>query len=139
MTGPTPTARLLLAVAVGGAAGALLRWSFGEAVPDGRGFPWTTLAINVVGSFVLAVLPALVRTSRRPLLTSALGPGLLGGFTTLSAYAEQARALVAEGDLAVAGAYVIGTLGACLVAVLLGGRLAARRDHDDHGDGGVVA
>lgn len=135
MTRPAPSARLLLAVAVGGAVGALLRWSLGEAVPEGDGFPWTTFAINVVGSFGLAVLPGLVSASRRPVLAAALGPGLLGGFTTLSAYAEQARALVAAGAVVLAGAYLLGTLAVCLTAVALGGRLtsaATRRDFDDH-------
>jgi CrcB protein len=49
----------------------------------------------------------------------ALGPGVLGGFTTLSAYAEQGRRLVDDGDAVLAGAYLVGTLGACLVAVAL--------------------
>ena len=49
--------------------------------------------------------------------TAALGPGLLGGFTTLSAYAEEARGLVADGRAGLAAAYVLGTLAACLLAV----------------------
>lgn len=135
MTRPAPAVRLLLAVAVGTAVGALLRWSLGEVVPDGDGFPWTTFAVNVLGSFVLAVLPGLLDAGRRPVLAVALGPGLLGGFTTLSAYAEQARALLDDGAVALAGTYLIGTLAGCLLAVLLGGRLttaAARRDFNDH-------
>lgn len=126
---------MLLAVAAGGGAGALLRWSLGVTVPDGAGFPWTTFGINLVGSFLLAVLPALVAGGRRPLLTLALGPGLLGGFTTLSTYAEQSRALVADGALLPAGGYLFGTLAACLVAVRLSSRLttpAERRDFAEH-------
>jgi len=125
---------MLLAVAVGGAAGALLRWALGDAFPDGAGFPWTTFGINLVGSFLLAALPALIAAGQRPLLTLALGPGALGGFTTLSAYAEQSRALIADGAALSAGAYLLGTLAACLVAVQLGSRLAtsaARRDVAD--------
>ena len=108
------TAPVLAAVAVGGAAGASLRWWLGTLAPDDGGFPWTTFAINVAGSFLLALLP---RLTTRPLVVAALGPGLLGGFTTLSAYAEQGRALVADGQAAVAAAYVVGTLAACLLAV----------------------
>ncbi len=109
--------RELAAVALGGAVGALARWSVGVAVPAGDGLPWSTLAVNVVGCFLLALLPTLAAVRRRPLLLVGLGPGLLGGFTTLSAYAEESRALVADGHPALAVAYVLGTLGACLLAV----------------------
>lgn len=111
---------LTLAIAAGGALGAALRHLVGVAVPDGDGFPWTTLSINVVGTLLLALLPALawVRHSRTRML--AVGPGLLGGFTTLSAYAEQGRALLADGHLALAAAYLAGTLAACLLAALVG-------------------
>ncbi len=111
--------RLLLAVAVGGAVGALLRYLLGELVEDGSGFPWTTFGINVVGSFLLALLPAIAVVRRRREVAVALGPGLLGGFTTLSTYAEQGRGLLADGDAALAATYLVGTLLACLAAVLL--------------------
>lgn len=111
--------RELLAVAVGGAVGALARWSLSGLGPDDQVFPWATLAINVAGCFALALLPALPAVRDRALLLVALGPGLLGGFTTLSAYAEEARALVADGHPGLAAAYVVGTLGACLLAVSL--------------------
>ncbi|WP_051247763.1 fluoride efflux transporter FluC [Nocardioides halotolerans] len=106
-----------LAVALGGALGAVLRWALGDAVPDGGGFPWTTFAVNVSGSLLLAVLPALAAVRRRHVLAAGLGPGLLGGYTTLSAYSEQTRTLLAAGDAATALLYLVGTLGACLVAV----------------------
>lgn len=118
---------VLLAVAVGGAVGAVLRYGLTVAFPDGSGaFPWTILAINVVGCFLLALLPGLGVVRRRPLLTPLLGPGVLGGFTTLSAYAEQSRALIAGGHDVLAAAYVVGTLAACLLAVAAGTRLVAR-------------
>lgn len=109
-------------VALGGAIGAVLRWLLGEWVPDGPGFPWTTLGINVSGSFLLALLPAVgavLAHDRWPLF---LGTGLLGGFTTLSTYAEQARRLLADGSPWLAFAYLAGTLAACLAAVLLAQR-----------------
>lgn len=114
---------LLLAVAVGGAVGAVLRWSLGEVAPDGSGFPWTTFAINVSGSFLLALLPAFAAVRARPALAAGLGPGLLGGYTTLSAYAEHGRALWSDGDGPLAAAYLLGTLVACLAAVALAARL----------------
>jgi CrcB protein len=116
---------VLGAVAAGGAFGAVLRWQVGSWVPDAAGFPWTTLGINIVGCFLLAALPAVAGVRNRPLLTLALGPGLLGGFTTLSAYAEQARGLLSDGRAGVASAYLLGTLAACLLAVHAGHLLSS--------------
>jgi len=112
-----------LAVALGGALGAVLRWSLGEAFPSDSGFPWTTFVINVTGACVLATLPVFGAVRRIPVLAAGLGPGLLGGFTTLSAYSEQTRALLASGETATALLYLLGTLLACLVAVTALSRL----------------
>ncbi len=122
LTRPGPA--VYLAAAAGGAIGGTLRWSLGELVPDGDGFPWITFAINLTGSLALALLPAVAGVRRHPALIVGLGPGLLGGYTTLSTYAEQGRALLAEGRPGLAGAYLLGTLAACLAAVTLAGRLS---------------
>jgi len=117
----------LASVALGGAAGALLRHGLVEAFPDGHGsFPWTILAVNVLGCFLLGLLPGLGAVRRRPLLVPLLGPGVLGGFTTLSTYSEQTRALLAGGHSVLAAAYVVGTLGVCLLAVAVAARIGAR-------------
>jgi CrcB protein len=108
---------LVAAAALGGVLGALLRWSLGELVPQGTGFPWTTLAINVSGSFLLALLPAAAWVRRHATLPVFLGTGVLGGYTTLSTYAEQGRELLAAGDRAEALGYLAGTLLACVLAV----------------------
>ena len=92
-------------------------------MPDGAGFPWTTFVINVTGSLVLALLPVFDAVRRRRVLAAALGPGLLGGYTTLSAYSEQSRALLADGQTSTALLYLLGTLAACLVAVAAVSRL----------------
>jgi CrcB protein len=106
------------AVAVGGALGALARWGLTEAFPAAPdAFPWAVFAINVAGSFVLALLPAFAAVRRQRLLAVALGPGVLGGFTTLSAYSEQTRALLDHDQVGTAALYLVGTLAACLVAV----------------------
>lgn len=135
---PAPTPRLVAAVAVGGALGALLRWSLGEALPDGAGFPWTTFAINVSGSLVLAALPAIAAVRRSQLLAVGLGTGVLGGFTTLSTCSEQTRTLLADGRTALAAAYILGTLAACLVAVAVAHRwsspLEQREFEDEEGN-----
>lgn len=129
----------LAAVAAGGALGAALRHGIGVAVPDVAGsFPWTTFGINVAGSFLLALLPAWAVVRRRPLLPPLFGTGVLGGFTTLSTYSEQTRALLASGHVVTASTYLLGTLGACLLAVAVADRLsseAARREFDaEEGD-----
>jgi CrcB protein len=130
---------LLPAVAAGGAAGACLRWLLGTGFPvaDG-GFPWTTFAINVTGSVLLALLPAVPAIRRHPLLPPALGTGLLGGFTTLSTYSEETRALLASGHTGTASAYLLGTLAACLVGVAVADLLStpsARAEFDvEEGD-----
>ena len=121
----------LLGVAVGGALGALLRWWLGELLPSGSGFPWTTFVVNVSGAGLLAALPAFAAVRRRPGLAAALGPGVLGGYTTLSAYSEQTRALLADDRVATGAAYVLGTLVACLVVVAVVSRFAAPTARDE--------
>jgi CrcB protein len=122
-------------VAVGGALGACARHGLSSAFTDSSGaFPWTTFGINVTGCFLLALLPALAFVRRRPLLPPLLGTGVLGGFTTMSAYSEQARALVTDGSAGLAAVYVLGTLAASLVAVAVADRFsstAARAEFED--------
>jgi CrcB protein len=115
----------LLLVAAGGALGAVLRSTVDTAAP-GTLFPWPTLAINVVGALALGLLPtlAVVRRSRRVALT--LGPGLLGGFTTVSAWAGQVRELADTGHVGLAGVYLAVTLAAGLGAAALGHLVAHR-------------
>lgn len=120
---PSPPGLLLIAAAaVGGAIGAVARWAVDQAWPAADGFPWATLAINVSGSFLLALLPAFPAVRRRPVLPVLLGTGVLGGWTTLSTYAEQARALLAGGHVALASAYLAATLLACVLAVSIAHR-----------------
>lgn len=127
----TPSARHLLAVAAGGAVGAVLRFTLEELAPDGSGFPWTTFSINLGGSALLAGLLLLPLTRRSPMWAAGLGPGVLGGFTTFSATSEQARVLLADGRTGLAAGYVLGTLAAGLAAVLLVGALAPRIPAED--------
>ncbi|HET6625449.1 MAG TPA: CrcB family protein [Nocardioidaceae bacterium] len=126
---------VLVLVALGGAIGASARYGLSTAFPDSGGsFPWTTLAINVLGSFLLATLPAVSAVRHHQLLPPLLGTGVLGGFTTLSTYSEQARALVDRGQVGLAAAYVVGTLAACLLAVAAADRFStdvARHEFED--------
>jgi CrcB protein len=127
---------LLLAVALGGSTGGVLRWSAGELVPDGAGFPWTIFLVNVVGSVVLALLPASAVVRRHRVLAVGLGPGLLGGFTTLSTASEQTRDLLDHGQVVTAGLYLLGTLAAALLGVALASRLSATAQQRSFADEG---
>lgn len=83
-----PGWRVWAAVAAGGLIGTELRFSAGLAFPEAAdAVPWTTLAINVAGSFVLATLTTIwiARPRTAFWLRAGLGPGLLGSFTTFSA------------------------------------------------------
>ena len=80
--------RAWAAVAAGGLIGTELRYGAGLVFPEAAGtIPWTTLVINVVGSFILAALTTvwIARPKTAFWLRAGLGPGLLGSFTTFSA------------------------------------------------------
>ncbi len=124
--------RLWLVIGVGGALGALARWSIGElvlAVADFPTFPWGTLIANVVGCFAIGVL-APIAVRHAAWVSGLVVTGFLGGFTTYSAFAEEAFALVDRGDavgVGLAAVYVLVTMAATAIAVALGGRLARVR------------
>ncbi|MGV9415015.1 FluC/FEX family fluoride channel [Nocardia sp. NPDC003693] len=112
-------ASVLAAIAAGGALGALGRYGLTLAWPTPvGGFPWAVFVINVVGSFLLGVLMVVITEIRpaHPLVRPFLGVGILGGFTTFSTYANDIRALLDPGTVAVAAAYLVGTLAAALTA-----------------------
>jgi CrcB protein len=116
-------ADVVLAVSLGGAVGALARWGVGAALPRApHGFPWATLIVNVTGCLALGALMVLLLEAwpasryARPFL----GVGLLGGYTTFSTYALEARDLLAGGRSAIAVAYLAVSVAAGLAAVWLG-------------------
>jgi len=115
-------------IAAGGAIGAGARYELGVHFPTPPpAFPWTTFVINVVGCLLIGVLMVLVTDvwPGRPLMRPFLGVGVLGGFTTFSAYAVELQQLVAAGAVGVAAAYLAGTAVVALGATWLG--LAATR------------
>jgi CrcB protein len=106
--------------AIGGALGAMARWALESAFPVAADqFPWTTFAINVTGSALLAALPLLAVARHHPWVGVLLGTGVLGGFTTMSAASVDTFALLDHGHLAAGAAYCLGTVGAALGVVLL--------------------
>lgn len=108
----------LLLVCLGGALGSGARylvstWALQAFGPD---FPRGTLVVNVVGSFLLAVImtASLSTAAVPPLLRLFLGAGIMGGFTTYSSFNWETLSLVQEGRLGVAAAYLALTLAGCL-------------------------
>lgn len=115
----------LLLVALGGAAGSVARWLVGLAAlrAFGPGFPAGTMAVNVAGSFLMGLCAALlVSGSPRAMLVMT---GLLGGFTTFSAFSLDAVALWQRGEAGLALLYTGGSVALSFAALVLG--LAAAR------------
>jgi len=117
----------LLQVALGGAIGASARYLAGGVAARflGRDFPWGTLMVNVVGSVLIGVLVVIV--AHRPgaqLAAPFMITGLLGGFTTFSAFSMDALALYERGQAGMATVYVGGTLFLTLGGVAVGDLLA---------------
>jgi CrcB protein len=118
MSAPVPLTTGILLTAAGGAAGALARWGLQQGFPaHGTSFPWTTFAINVLGSGLLALLGLLPAVRRRPALPVLLGTGVLGGFTTMSAASVDTVRLFDGGATLTGLAYAVGTLAAALLVV----------------------
>jgi CrcB protein len=116
-------------VSAGGILGALGRHGIGLLAPTAPGgFPWSTFAINVAGCAAIGILMVFATEVWSPhrLIRPFLTVGVLGGFTTFSAYAAEARDLLAIGAVGVAVGYVVGTVLAALVAVQCGVVVARR-------------
>jgi fluoride exporter len=125
----TGQGRAIAAVAAGGVLGALGRHGLGLALPHPPGgFPAATFAVNVLGCLLLGALVVTLTEPRpaHPLLRPFLATGVLGGFTTFSAYATDAHELVTAGRVPAALGYLAGTLVAALLATAAGVALARR-------------
>ncbi len=114
----------ILWVAIGGAIGSAARYlvNVGAGRAFGMGFPWATLIVNVAGCFAMGVLIELmarklnVGMDARAFLTT----GILGGFTTFSAFSLDFALLVERKSYALAGAYAASSVLLSLVAVFAG-------------------
>jgi CrcB protein len=118
-----------LAVAVGGAAGAVARHGLSLATTKlfGAAFPWGTLLVNLLGCAAIGV--AFVLLGERPgspTLRALVMTGLLGGFTTFSAFALETHALAEAGSPGRAAGYVLASVALCLAGCWLGVALARR-------------
>jgi len=111
-----PRARLLAAIAIGGAAGALARNGLVEAFPPEPGhWPWVTFAVNIAGAIVLAW--AVVRLARAPYRRALVGSGFCGALTTFSSLQIELLDMLDAGRIGLAAAYAAGSVAAGLVAV----------------------
>jgi CrcB protein len=122
----------LLYVLMGGAAGAGLRYEVGRLTlrAAGPGLPWGTLAVNLAGGLLIGILAAVMHgegMTSRPLWL-LLAVGLLGGFTTFSAFSLDLFLMIERGEAGLAFLYALISVVGALALVFLGwwaGRLLA--------------
>jgi len=114
----------LFYIAVGGAIGALMRYwvSTGVYALFGRGLPWGTLAVNVIGSALMGLFYVLLieRMAASVAWRSLLLIGLFGAFTTFSTFSIETLNLLESGELARAVVNILLSLSLCMIAVWLG-------------------
>lgn len=99
-----------LLVMVGGAVGSAARYGVGKLTLASLGpnYPWGTLAVNLIGGFLMGVLAGiLARTGGSEHTRLLLGVGVLGGFTTFSSFSLDTVLMIERGQLGVAIAYVL--------------------------------
>lgn len=119
----------LLWIGLAGAAGAITRAAIGHFVSNDSGFPFSTLAVNIVGTFFLCFIIAgafrklAVHKELRDIVTT----GFLGSFTTFSALSIETVLLVEKSQFLLAGIYVSGSIIGGLSAGALGFRLGRKR------------
>jgi len=113
-------------IAIGGALGSMARYACTNLVAAWLPglFPWGTIGINVLGSFVIGLFFTLTGPDGRMVVTPDTRQfvivGICGGYTTFSSFSLQTLNLVRAGDMVGAGANVVGSVVLCLLAVWLG-------------------
>lgn len=114
----------IVAIALGGAFGAVLRYLSGVWAFKifGDGFPFGTLGVNIIGSFVMGVLVAMFAQYWSPSaeMRAFLMTGLLGAFTTFSTFSLDVSGLYERGDLMMAGVYISVSVVGAVMALFLG-------------------
>lgn len=117
-----------LAVGIGGAFGCCARYGMTQLIQlvYGRDFPFATLSINVLGSFLMGFLffETLERLTMHPTLRTAILTGGLGGFTTFSTFALESLTLLEDGKPEKALLYLGLSVGLGLLAAFLGGYIS---------------
>lgn len=117
----------IVAIALGGALGSVGRFLFAGWIGRvlGVNFPWGTLAVNVVGGLVMGLLVGLMAQawSVSPAIRAFLTVGVLGGFTTFSAFSLETVLLFQRGDTLAALGYITSSVVLSVGAVWCGLRL----------------
>ena len=114
----------VLMVALGGGIGAALRYMTSEWISS-DGFPWATLWVNLVGSFLMGALTiGLAESAISKDLALLLGTGLLGGLTTMSAFSVETIRMLEQQEMGLAAGYVGATMLLCPLLALLGWKLS---------------
>ena len=115
----------LIVIAFGGALGAVMRFLVSTGLYQwlGRGFPYGTLLVNIVGSFLIGLLSETLILQRVTIALdyrSAILVGFIGAFTTFSTFSLETFYLLEQGQIGKASLNVIVSVSSCLVAVWLG-------------------
>lgn len=124
------SAAIALWVALGSALGGVARYWCSGIIANlvGETFPWGTLIVNVVGSFLIGLIATVSGTDGRFLVPAEarqfLMVGILGGFTTFSSFSLQTLTLARDGEWLLVGANIVGSVVLCLVMVWVGHALA---------------
>ena len=115
---------VLLAVAIGGAIGSLIRYFVAGTVQSAAwpGFPWGIFVVNISGGFVMGLIVELgaLKLHFTPELRAFLTVGILGGYTTFSTFSLDSVLLIERGAFVSAGAYVLGSAVLSIAALLAG-------------------
>lgn len=124
----SPAMPNFILVMAGGAIGAGLRYQVGRVALHqmGPGFPWGTLIVNLVGGLLMGVLAGVMAghsPADRPLWMFA-GVGILGGFTTFSAFSFDLFAMLQRGQTAIAAGYAGVSMAGSVILLILGYSLA---------------
>jgi CrcB protein len=116
-----------LQVALGGAIGAALRFLAGVGIfkLTGPGFPVAVMSVNVLGSFAMGVFIVFAAKTSSTYMSPFVMTGLLGGFTTFSAFSLEAYTLFERGQTGAAGLYVLASV-ILSIAGLIAGIMIAR-------------
>ena len=114
----------IISIAIGGAAGSLCRYGMSNGIYLllGRSFPYGTLAVNILGSFIMGSFYILMieRASISEELRAGITIGLLGAFTTFSAFSIETINLIESGEILKAGLNILFSVTLCIAGCWLG-------------------